>query len=340
MLEVKNLTKTYGGKQAVQDVSFTVDKGEILGFLGPNGAGKSTTMNMITGYMAATSGEVLVDGVSVLEAPRQAKKKIGYLPEKPPLYMDMTVKEYLNFVYELKQVTLPRAAHIAEVCGLVKIEHVYERMIRNLSKGYQQRIGIAQALLGNPDLLILDEPTVGLDPKQIIEIRDLIVSLGRQQTIILSSHILSEVQAVCSRIIVISDGRLVADGTAEGLSHAMSSQNRMLVSVQGGEEEVHGLLSGLEGVTSVSHGTPREPGVFEYTIEQQPDSDVRVPLFFLLAQHRLPIMALRSAAMSLEEVFLSLTDHSGQTQEPAAEEAPAPQEDTQTETNDKEETGA
>ena len=218
MIEVKNLTKRYGSNLALNHIHFSLEEGTILGFLGPNGAGKSTTMNIITGYLSPTEGSITVDGFDTLENPLEAKKRIGYLPEIPPLYTDMTVKEYLNFMYDLKKVKLPRKEHIAEICSLVKIDDVYGRLIANLSKGYRQRVGIAQALLGNPPVLILDEPTVGLDPKQIIEIRNLIKSLGRKHTVILSSHILSEVQAVCERVIVINRGSIVADGTPDSLA--------------------------------------------------------------------------------------------------------------------------
>ena len=211
MVEVRNLTKRYGVNLALDNVSFTVEEGTIVGFLGPNGAGKSTTMNIITGYLSATSGEVLVAGKNTLDEPLEVKKLIGYLPEQPPLYMDMTVKEYLNFMYDLKKAKLPRAQHLQEICQLVRIEEVFNRLVGNLSKGYKQRVGIAQALIGNPPVLILDEPTVGLDPKQIIEIRDLIKRLGKNHTVILSSHILPEVQAICERIIVVNNGRLVGE---------------------------------------------------------------------------------------------------------------------------------
>ena len=211
MIEVKNLTKRYGNNVALDHVSFTVEDGTILGFLGPNGAGKSTTMNIVTGYLSATEGTVTISGHDILDEPNEARRLIGYLPELPPLYLDMTVKEYLDFMYDLKKVKLPREKHIREICALTKIQNVYKRLIGNLSKGYRQRVGIAQALLGNPPVLILDEPTVGLDPKQIIEIRNLIKNLGRNHTIILSSHILSEVQAVCERVIIINSGKLVAE---------------------------------------------------------------------------------------------------------------------------------
>ena len=211
MIEVKNLTKRYGDIKALDDISFTVDTGEVLGFLGPNGAGKSTTMNIITGYISSTSGTVTVDGTEILENPRETKRKIGYLPEIPPLYPEMTVRKYLEFMFDLKKVKLPKKEHIEEIMRLVRITDMADRLIKNLSKGYRQRVGFGQALLGNPPVLILDEPTVGLDPKQIIEIRKLIRSLGKKHTVIFSSHVLSEISATCDRIIVISEGRLVAD---------------------------------------------------------------------------------------------------------------------------------
>ena len=228
MIEVQGLTKRYGSKVAVDDISFTVNKGEILGFLGPNGAGKSTTMNILTGYLSSNIGSVKIGEYDILEDPMKAKAKIGYLPENPPLYMDMTVKEYLDFVYDLKKVKIPRKRHIDEICGIVKITDVYNRIIKNLSKGYKQRVGLAQALVGNPEVLILDEPTVGLDPKQIIDIRKLIKDLGKKHTVILSSHILPEIQAVCDRVIIINRGRIVADDTAENLSATMSTDHRHL----------------------------------------------------------------------------------------------------------------
>ncbi|MEG1584989.1 MAG: ATP-binding cassette domain-containing protein, partial [Anaerovorax sp.] len=222
MIEVSKLTKCYGDKRAVDNISFTVNQGEILGFLGPNGAGKSTTMNILTGYISSTSGTAKIDGLDILEDPIGAKKRIGYLPEHPPLYMDMTVWAYLMFVYQLKKVQLPRQEHLEQICRKVKILEVKNRVIKNLSKGYRQRVGLAQALIGNPEVLVLDEPTVGLDPKQIIEIRNLIKSLGENHTVILSSHILPEVQAICDRVVVINNGMIVADDTADNLSRAMT----------------------------------------------------------------------------------------------------------------------
>ena len=236
MIDVQHLTKRYGSHCAVNDISFQVAEGEILGFLGPNGAGKSTTMNILTGYLSSTEGTVKINGHDILEEPNEAKASIGYLPEQPPLYLDMTVREYLDFMFDLKKCTFDRAKHIKEICQLVQIEHVYGRLIKNLSKGYKQRVGVAQALIGNPPVLILDEPTVGLDPNQIIEIRTLIKNLGKHHTVILSSHILPEVEAVCDRIVIINNGEIVADDTAKDLSRNYSSDHRLLVSVSGDEK--------------------------------------------------------------------------------------------------------
>ncbi|MCI8622627.1 MAG: ATP-binding cassette domain-containing protein [Provencibacterium sp.] len=308
MLEVKNLTKTYGEKRAVDNISFSVSRGEILGFLGPNGAGKSTTMNIITGYLSSTSGAVTVDGLDILSEPVKAKQKIGYLPEHPPLYLDMTVKEYLDFMFDLKKVRVPKKAHLEEICELVKITDVYKRLIKNLSKGYRQRVGLAQALLGSPDLLILDEPTVGLDPKQIIEIRSLIKQLGEKHTVILSSHILPEVQAVCERVIVINRGVLVADDTPDNLSHAMSTDHKLTVRIAGPEDGVYSLLSGLPAMLRVDKlGEREQGGVFEYSLEAEQDADVRREMFKRLSERNWPILALRSSELSLEDIFLSLT---------------------------------
>ncbi len=307
MVEVKNLTKRYGSKIALDHVSFKVEKGSIVGFLGPNGAGKSTTMNIVTGYLSATSGEVTVFGKNILDEPNEVKKSIGYLPEMPPLYMDMTVKEYLNFMYDLKKTKLPREQHIKEICGLVKIENVYGRLIGNLSKGYKQRVGIAQALIGNPPVLILDEPTVGLDPKQIIEIRTLIKNLGRNHTIILSSHILSEVQAVCERIIVINNGRLVADGATDTLAHDLSKDHRLVLRAEGPESSMVRAIRGLDHVVDVYSLGEKEPGVFEISVESDPDADLRRDLFALLSRKGWPMLALKNTDLTLEDLFLQLT---------------------------------
>ena len=304
MIEVKNLTKRYGVNTALDNVSFTVDEGTIVGFLGPNGAGKSTTMNIITGYLSATSGSVTVQGKSTLENPNEVKKLIGYLPEMPPLYLDMTVKEYLNFMYELKGVKLDRQQHIGEICRLTKIDNVYNRLVGNLSKGYKQRVGIAQALLGNPPVLILDEPTVGLDPKQIIEIRNLIKSLGKSHTIILSSHILPEVQAVCERVIVINNGRLVADGAT---AHDLSAEHRLIARIEGPENDIVQAIRGLEHIEEVYSLGEKEPGVFEISIAAKAGYDLRRNLFALLTRKGWPMLALKNTDLTLEEVFLQLT---------------------------------
>ena len=307
MIEVKNLTKQYGSNLALNHISFSLEEGTILGFLGPNGAGKSTTMNIITGYLSPSEGSVTVDGFDTLESPMEAKRRIGYLPEIPPLYTDITVKEYLNFMYDLKKVKLPRKEHIAEICSLVKIDDVYHRLIANLSKGYRQRVGIAQALLGNPPVLILDEPTVGLDPKQIIEIRNLIKGLGKKHTVILSSHILSEVQAVCERVIVINRGSIVADGTPDSLAHSLSNENRLLLRMEGEESAVKNGLQALSGVKEVVSYGEKEPGVYAFSVEGEEGTDLRRPVFELAAQNHWPILSMKNTDLTLEDVFLRLT---------------------------------
>ncbi len=306
MIEVQGLTKRYGSKVAVDNISFTVNEGEILGFLGPNGAGKSTTMNILTGYLSSDIGSVKIGDSDILDDPMEAKKKIGYLPENPPLYLDMTVKEYLDFVYDLKKVKAPRKRHIDEICELVKIKDVYHRIIKNLSKGYKQRVGLAQALIGNPNVLILDEPTVGLDPKQIIEIRNLIKKLGKKHTVILSSHILPEVQAVCDRVIIINRGKIVADDTAENLSANMSTDHRHLVTIEGPENEVYKTLSTIPGMREVTTLGNRGNGMVEYSLEAKEGTDIRKELFKRMASRNWPIMALKSTELTLEDIFLKL----------------------------------
>lgn len=307
MIEVQNLTKQYGAKKAVDSLTFTVNDGEILGFLGPNGAGKSTTMNMLTGYISSTSGKALINGVDILDDPINAKKNIGYLPEIPPLYLDMTVKDYLNFVYDLKKCQIPRKAHLEDVCGLVKITDVYNRIIRNLSKGYKQRVGLAQALIGNPPILILDEPTVGLDPKQIIEIRTLIKKLGKKHTVILSSHILPEIQAVCDRVIIINRGRIAADDTTENLTKSITTDHRLIARIDGAREEVLKTIKGISGVVSVTADMEREKGVYDYEIETKEDADIRRELFKRVAARNWIILGLKTSEMTLEDIFLKIT---------------------------------
>ena len=307
MIEVKDLVKRYGNKCAVDNVSFTVRRGEILGFLGPNGAGKSTTMNIITGYLSSTDGTVTIDGVDVLDDPIEAKKKIGFLPEQPPLYLDMTVRDYLDFICDLKHIKGDRKKHVSDICKVVKIDNVYNRIIKNLSKGYRQRVGIAQAMIGNPEVLILDEPTVGLDPHQIIEIRNLIKDLGKNHTVILSSHILPEVQAVCDRVIVINKGKLVADDTPDRLSKQLSSDHRLVLRIDGPENDTYSILSKIGGVVKVEKLGEKEPGTRDYIVEAETGIDIRRAIFSRLADRGYPILSMRSSEMTLEDIFLQLT---------------------------------
>lgn len=308
MIEAKNLSKRYGNHLAVKDASFTISKGEIVGFLGPNGAGKSTIMNILTGYISLTSGSAEIGGYDIVEYPEQAKRHIGYLPEHPPLYMDMTVREYLNFIYDLKKVKFPKQAHIDEICKLVSIDNVEKRLIKNLSKGYRQRVGIAQALIGNPDVLILDEPTVGLDPKQITQIRNLIEALGKHHTVIVSSHILSEIQAVCKRILIINNGEIVADDTADNLAKNLSTDHTIRLRVQGPEAEVQKTLQGIRGVLAVRSLGVVEKGSLDFEIEPAEDADVRKDISTRMADRKWPILELSTEELSLERIFLRLTD--------------------------------
>ena len=311
MVEVKNLTKCYGDIKAVDDISFTVDTGEVLGFLGPNGAGKSTTMNIITGYISSTSGTVTVDGSEILENPKETKKKIGYLPEIPPLYPDMTVRKYLEFMFDLKKVKLPKKEHIDEVMRLVQISDKESRIIKNLSKGYRQRVGFAQALLGNPPVLILDEPTVGLDPKQIIEIRNLIRGLGKKHTVIFSSHVLSEVSATCDRVIVISEGRIVADAKTEELSKSFADVQKLSLTVEGGSSDVLGEIKKIPGVKKYVKLRDVSDKIAEYSIEYSNDADIRRDVFSAMVRIGCPILEMKSGNESLEDMFLKLTQNAG-----------------------------
>ena len=308
MIKIEHLVKRYGKNYALDDISFTVNKGEIVGFLGPNGAGKSTTMNILTGYLSSNSGVAEIDGVDILEHPLEAKKMIGYLPEQPPRYLDMTVDEYLNFVYELKKCELNRKKHIAEICEVVKIKDVRKRVIRNLSKGYRQRVGIAQALIGNPEVIIFDEPTVGLDPKQIIEVRNLIRMLGKSHTVILSTHILPEVQAVCDRIVVINKGKIIADKKTEDITQAVNENRRFTVKICGPQREVLSFLRSKNGILYAEVGTDRDGDAYSYHIECAAGVDMRKNLFFSLAEKGWPIIGLESVGTNLEDVFISLID--------------------------------
>lgn len=307
MVEVKNLVKSYGSIDAVKDISFTANVGEVLGFLGPNGAGKSTTMNIIAGYLSATSGTVTIDGYDIVDNPKEAKKRIGYLPELPPVYQDMTVKKYLNFMYELKKVTLPKEEHLTEIMKLCGIDAIADRVIRNLSKGYRQRVGVAQALVGNPPVIILDEPTVGLDPKQIIEMRTLIKNLGKKHAVIFSSHVLSEVSAVCDRIVVISQGEIAADEATDKIAYMKSNEMRLLLTVEGNSASVISAISSVDGVTKVRRGDRQSDEVCDYSVEYKKDTDIRRGVFRALAKAGCPILQMRDAGMSLEEMFLTLT---------------------------------
>ena len=306
MIEITDVRKSYGNKHAVNGISFEVKEGEILGFLGPNGAGKSTTLNIITGYLSADSGVVKIDGTDILTDPIKAKKDIGFLPEIPPLYLEMTVLEYLNFVYDLKGCKLPRKQHLKEICEVVKIWDVGNRLIKNLSKGYRQRVGIAQALIGNPKVLIFDEPTIGLDPRQIIEIRNLIKMLGREHTIILSTHILPEVQAVCDRIVVINKGEIVANEKTEDLINAVEGSRKLVAKIVGPEDEVLKALRALGGVKTADVIGKRDTDSISYMIESQDRVDIRKPLFYMLASKGWALIGLEGMELSLEDIFMRL----------------------------------
>lgn len=309
MIEVRNLVKKYGNHVAVDRLNFTVEKGKIYGFLGPNGAGKSTTMNMITGYIASTEGDIFIDGHNILDEPEEAKKKIGYLPEIPPLYLDMSVIEYLKFAAELKMIPKEkRSENIKEVMSTTKLESVKNRLIKNLSKGYRQRVGLAQALLGYPEVIILDEPTVGLDPKQIIEIRDLIKGLSEKHTVILSSHILSEVSAVCDYVLIIDHGKLVASDSPENLSKVMTGTNSLEITVKGQEEDIRKALDMVDNIEELIYHESLVKDACDFTVKIAGDRDVRENIFFALAEVRCPILKMQSTNMTLEEVFLKLTD--------------------------------
>lgn len=308
MIEIRNLVKYYGDKTGVDDISFTVNDGEILGFLGPNGAGKTTTMNILTGFLSANSGYVSINGYDILENPREAKRQIGYLPEHPPLYLDMTVTEYLRFVADLKDVPIAeQGRQLSDIMKSVRITDHAGRLIKNLSKGYRQRVGLAQAMIGNPSVLILDEPTVGLDPKQIIDIRNLIKELGKTHTVILSSHILPEVQAVCERVVIINKGKIAAIDTPSSLSTKMSSVSRIQLTVEGPAKEIIKHLRTLTGIQTAELIVEKEGSVCVINIDSEPDVDVRKPMFFEMARNAWPIYELRSLEPTLEDIFLAAT---------------------------------
>ncbi|MDD6872075.1 MAG: ABC transporter ATP-binding protein [Clostridiales bacterium] len=313
MIEIQNVSKRYGNKLAVNDVSFTIKKGEILGFLGRNGAGKSTTMNIVTGYISASSGRVLLDGHDILEEPREVKRRIGYLPEMPPLYMDMTVDEYLKFVCAIKDVKPSYVkSHLDDITELIRITDVRKRLIKNLSKGYKQRVGMAQALVGNPEVVIMDEPTVGLDPKQIIEIRKLIKQLGEDHTIVLSSHILHEVADVCERVVIINQGKIVAQDTLDNLTRNISDTSRFRLRIAGAERDVYKAIRDIPGTRSVDEMGCKEPDSYDFLVEADRGADIRRPLFNQMAKMGCPILMLRPMDIELEDIFLQLTTDKGE----------------------------
>lgn len=307
MIEVKNLVKKYGNHMAIDHLNFKIEKGQVYGFLGPNGAGKSTTMNIMTGYLGATEGEVLIDGHDILKEPKEAKKHIGYLPEIPPLYVDMQVMEYLEFAAELKGIPKQqRESAIDEVIQMAKLEDVKLRLIRNLSKGYRQRVGFAQAVLGYPEIIILDEPTVGLDPKQIIEIRELIRHLGEKHTVILSSHILPEISAVCDHVFIISKGKLVASDSTENLVNLMSGAQEIELTVRTGAGEAAGYLQGEENIARVEQADHDKIRIYA-----KKGADVREEVFRQMAEHNIPVLEMKTVTKSLEDVFLEITQEGG-----------------------------
>ena len=309
MIEVRNLTKKYGDHFAVQDISFSLEKGKIYGLLGPNGAGKSTTMNIMTGYIAATSGEVIIEGHDIFKEAEEAKKHIGYLPEIPPLYMDMTVWEYLFTVADLKGVPKSeRKSMITDVMEKVMITNMKDRLIKNLSKGYKQRVGIAQTLIGNPDIIILDEPTVGLDPKQIIEIRTLIKQLGEDHTVLISSHILSEIGAVCDHVVIINKGHLVVSDSTENLEKLFKGQDILCLSAQGELEKIQAILREFPALSIADMKEAEEADTYRFQLKVQDQADYRKQLFFRFAEAGIPLLEISRAGMSLEDIFLEITE--------------------------------
>ena len=311
MIKIEHLVKKYGERYAVNDISFEVHPGEIVGFLGPNGAGKTTTMNILTGYLSSTSGKAMIDGMDILEHPLEVKKKIGFLPEQPPLYMEMTPYEYLGFIYDLKKCDFDKKAHLNEICDVVKISDVKNRMIKNLSKGYKQRVGIAGAIVGNPEVVIFDEPTNGLDPKQIIDIRNLISNLGKKHTVILSTHILSEVKAVCDRIIIINEGKIVADEKTENIENVIKS-HKISVRVDGPSAAVLSALKKINGVRYAKTAATYDDGTASYVIEGTEKADIRRPVFFAMAQNSWPILSMEQLGATIEDLFINVVDEAEQ----------------------------
>lgn len=308
MIEVKNLVKRYGNRNVVDNLSFTVEKGQIVGFLGPNGAGKSTTMNIITGYISATDGSVTVNGYDIYDEPEKVKASIGYLPEQPPLYLDMTVKEYLDFVADLKKVkSAEKEKMIRKVMRATKIQDVSERLIKHLSKGYKQRVGLAGAMIGDPEILILDEPTVGLDPKQIIEIRNLIKELSKEHTILLSSHIMQEVSAVCNQIMIINQGKMILTDVPENIPNHIAQTNDLTIKVKGNKDLIKSIVEKQEHVTYSKVLKTGEAEVYQVEISSLAEHDLREDLFYAFAEVKCPILEMNLNVPTLEEVFLRLT---------------------------------
>lgn len=310
MIKVEHLVKRYGSNYALDDVSFEIKEGEIVGLLGPNGAGKSTTMNILTGYLSTTSGAAYVNGINILDDPIEAKKYIGFLPEQPPVYPDMTVMEYLNFVYDLKGCELDREAHLSEVLSVVRLGDVKNRLIKNLSKGYKQRVGIAQALVNDPKVIIFDEPTVGLDPKQILEVRNLLRSLAKKHTVILSTHILAEVQAVCERIIIINKGKIIADERTADLTRTIEDGYQYQFKIAGPEKEVKAALIKISGVKSATATGEKELDAYEFLVESERGVDVRKSVFNLCSKMGWAILGLAPVGTELETIFIRLVERS------------------------------
>lgn len=309
LIKIENLIKSYGNYNALKSINLEVKEGEILGLLGPNGAGKSTTMNIITGYISATEGSVQIDEFDIFKSPIEAKKRMGYLPEIPPLYPDMTVEEYLLFVSKLKKVPKSNIKNqINTIIDSTRLQDVRGRLIKNLSKGYKQRVGLAQAIVGNPEVLILDEPTVGLDPKQIIEIRNLIKELGKKHTIILSSHILSEVSAICDRVIIINKGVIVAEGTPEELSKKLSYSNKISIRIKGTVNNVEEVLKDITDIESIKNEGMKESNTVDFLIEAKNNADVRESIFNAFSKAGMPILMLKPENLTLEEIFLEVTE--------------------------------
>jgi len=310
LIEVRNLTKQYGQRKAIDNINFSIKAGEVVGFLGPNGAGKTTTMNIMTGFIAATHGDVSIDGIDVIAEPEKAKRNIGYLPDTPPVYLDMRVEEYLNFVADIKGVRRSQRKEMVKyVMEQVSISDIPKRLIKNLSRGYKQRVGLAQAMIGNPKVIIMDEPTIGLDPKQIIEMRDVIKNLGKKYTVILSSHIMQEVSAVCDRMMIINRGKIVAQGTPESLSETVNKgANKMQVRVKGEREQILNGLKEFSAIKVDSANTGAEKGTIDLTLSNDNGEDIREAIFRAMAKNNSPILLMKSTEMSLEEIFLSITD--------------------------------